>query len=159
MAKIGLKLLTVFLIGFFCLGVVEISHAKASKSPKTCCGRVICLCQHSRGDVCPMRKNNQKKSIEERHLPGAMPAAHCHLAQVKKKQKPSENRNIIRLAKAPCSTDLPKKYSSAGVKDFTTPFSEPFYFLADECSEVIPKVTFPQSLVLPRLDPPPKAIF
>lgn len=112
------NLFAVFILTFsflFAMQTIEISALRAN--PKTCCGRVICLCKHGAGKACPIKSGLKKAAEhEDKH---AMP---CHRksapAQSVKKDIPSSGSGFT---KAPCASDSPKTLLPNVIKHYLTP--------------------------------------
>ena len=107
-------------------------------NPKTCCGRLICLCAHSKGDPCPFRH-------------GAL-TEHSHTVQL-----PQEN-NRVSFKMAPCHSEQAKTTSPSYSKDFCLSEKESFFdFTAPEALFVLKNLILP-ALFDRRLDQPPRAL-
>lgn len=123
----------------FTFGVLEIPpSALTRKNPKSCCGRVVCLCKHAPGAPCPVKKNKAEVEKPASHMHCRLKAAgpapkpvvqaaqpgHCHKAPPKF-SAPAPGAAL--MTKAPCASDAPKTvlpeysrwYELFFVKDFS----------------------------------------
>jgi hypothetical protein len=133
------RVLTLFLCLLFSW---QASGAFPTSTPKTCCGRTVCLCTHAKGAPCPFKGKAQARKS-------------CHLHQEKKSPAPPQAAGP-RLNAAPCHKNTPPTLLPSSHKDYEPTAAKIFFY------EIKPELLFPVFLrhavflTDNRLDQPPR---
>lgn len=146
-----MRLLSLFLVLIFSFQNFEMTLAHFLKSSRTCCGRLVCLCQHEKGAMCPMK--NVKERVTER--------SHCTFMEVAaeaNEQAVIPPRPLTGFTKAPCSSDAPSTLLPGHSKEFVLGQSEEIYeeqICPEFLFEFLKQELFPYPQ---KIDPPPRLL-
>lgn len=151
-ADLNRKTLSIFIIFFSALFVFQTLEISAVRSnPKTCCGRVICLCKHASAKPCDFKSKPIQKAMPEHAM--SMPC-HRKAASVKKVEIPE---GAVSFSKAPCGKDTPKTLLPQYFKDYLSSARAGEMKLSLNESQVIPPLKeFPLLSFSSSIEHPPR---